>query len=342
MGPGLSPDRGCTLTRAETSTLGQYRFLRTEPAYHLGQARAIPIEDKMIIQALQRTAATVIDLPRREVGAVAAYGLSGNNRWRWQPRPLRLGVRPRRQSVHRELEVRTGVRIDAALDRIRCKVSLMGTAGRWHFGKGSDILQSPDLLGRYVELPNEHEEAKYLAQLSALVAEATEQDRRCAECWDTGSKSEATSQYLVERDALIQLFPRFRFRPKMYERLVRQSDKPVLSNAIQFLAGGQECTPEAMALERVLRTRLREFVKLEEGIKDDLCELDETRKELITAHMELALNMARSQPRLDESAVSSALVGLQRAASWYDYKRGYSFEEYAQHWVQEAIDKRRT
>ena len=49
MGPGLSPDRGCTVTRAETSTLGQYRYLGTEPVYHLGQDRPIPIEDMMSI-----------------------------------------------------------------------------------------------------------------------------------------------------------------------------------------------------------------------------------------------------------------------------------------------------
>jgi hypothetical protein len=243
--------------------------------------------------------------------------------------------------VDRELEVRTGLRIDAALDRIRCKVNLMGKAGKWHVGKASDILESPDLLERCVELPNEHEEAKYLDQLPALVAEATDQDRRCAECWDTGRGAEDASRYLVEREELIRLFQRFRFRPKLYERLVRQPDKPLLREAIQFLSAGQEDTPEAIALERVLRMRLRDFVILEEGLLDDLHDLDEAREELVAAHKGLALSMACAQSPSDESTVSSALVGLRRAAAWYDYQRGYSFEEYAQHWVQEAIDKRR-
>ncbi len=243
--------------------------------------------------------------------------------------------------MHRDLEVRTGLRIDAALNRIRCKVSRMGMAGKWHTGKASDILQCPDLLERYVELPNEHDEAEYLIQLPTLVAEVNEQDRCCAECWDADRTAETASRYLVEREGLIRVFQRFGFRLKLYERLVRQQDKPLLHKAIEFLGAGQEDTPEAIALERALRMRLQDFVKLEEGLMDDLQDLDAAREELIVAHQGVALNIARSQPRPDESTVSSALLGLRRAAGWYDYKRGYSFDEYAQHWVQEAIDKRR-
>ena len=50
MGSGLSPGRGCTVTRAETSTLGTVPLpLDCEPVYHLGQDRPIPIEDMMTI-----------------------------------------------------------------------------------------------------------------------------------------------------------------------------------------------------------------------------------------------------------------------------------------------------
>jgi DNA-directed RNA polymerase sigma subunit (sigma70/sigma32) len=243
--------------------------------------------------------------------------------------------------MSRELEVRIGVRIDAALDRIRSKVCLFGLAGKLHIGKASDLLQSPDRLEEYVELLNEDEEAKYLEQLPALIAEAKEQDRACAECWETGLEAEQENDYLLKRECLVRLLLRFQFRPKQYERLVRQADKPFLRDAIEYLNAGQERTPAAIVLERIVRMRLRDFVTLEESIADECRNLDEAREELCTAHQELALRVAWSQPHSDESTVSSALVGLRRAARWYDYKRGYSFEEYAQHWVQEAIDKRR-
>ncbi len=241
----------------------------------------------------------------------------------------------------RELEVRIGARIDAALDRIRSKVCLLGMAGKWHIGKASDLVQSPDRLEEYVVPLNVHEEAKYLEQLPALIAEAKEQDRECALCWETVLEAEQESDYLVKREVLVRLFLRFQFQPKQYERLVRQTDKPLLRDAIEYVNAGQERTPAAIALERVVRMRLPDFVTLEESIGDECRNLDEAREELCTAHQELALRVARSQPHSDESTVSSAFVGLRRAARWYDYKRGYSFEEYAQHWVQEAIDKRR-
>jgi len=243
--------------------------------------------------------------------------------------------------VDRELEIRIGIRIDAALDRVRSKVYLMGMAGKWHIGKASGLLQNPDLIERYVEQLGEHEEAKYLDQLPLLVAEAEKQDRRCAECWDTGIWLEQESHYRAEREKLIRLFKRFHFRPKLYEKLVRQPDKPLLREAIGFLNAGREITPEAIALERIVRLHLRDFVRIEEGLVDDFCDLDEAWDTLSAAHKELALKMAMAQPGSDESTVSSALVGLRRAAAWYDYKRGYSFEEYAQDWVQEAIVKRR-
>jgi DNA-directed RNA polymerase sigma subunit (sigma70/sigma32) len=243
--------------------------------------------------------------------------------------------------VNRELEVRIGVRIDAALDRIRSKICSMGMAAKWHIGRASDLLQNPDLLERVVEPLGEQEEAKYLDQLPALIAQAREQDRRCAGSWTGDMGPAEESRYRAEQDVLIELLQRFRFRPKLYEVLTRQPDKPLLRDALRFVRKGQETTPAARALEQTLRMRLREFVLLEEGLEEDFRDLDEARELLCAAHKGLALRIARSHPGRDKSTVSSALVGLRRAAAWYDYKRGYSFEAYAQHWVREAIKKRR-
>jgi hypothetical protein len=243
--------------------------------------------------------------------------------------------------VERDLEVRIGMCIDAVLDRIRSKVSLTGMAGKWHIGRASELLQSPELFELCVKPLSEHDEAKYLELLPGLIAETEEQDRRCAECWDTNMGVDQQNQYLAEREELIRLFLRFQFQPKVYERLVRQPEKPFLRDALRFLSAGRENTPEAIGLASILRMRLRDFVALEEGLVEDFRTLDEARDELCAAHKELALKVARLQPRSDESTLPSALVGLRRAAAYYDYKRGYSFEEYAEAWIQEAIHKRR-
>lgn len=238
-----------------------------------------------------------------------------------------------------DLEVRTGRQIDAALDRIRSKVCLMGMAARWHCGKASEILKNPELLERYAEPLGELDEARFLDHLPALIAETQEQDQRCAKHWELATEQQ--SCYLAEQEDLVRLFSRFRFQSRLYERLVRQPDKPLVRDAARLLSLGQEQSPEATELQRTLRMRLPDFLKLEEGLANDLGDLDEARNELVVAHRDLAFRVARSQPRWDESTVSSALMGLRKAAEWYDCKHGYSFEEYAQHWVQDAIDKRR-
>jgi hypothetical protein len=243
--------------------------------------------------------------------------------------------------VNRELEVRIGKRIDCALDRVRSKVCLTGMAGKLHIGKASDIVLDPGLLERHVVPLEEHAEAKYLERLPALIARTKKQDQRCGECWDGSRGIQDPTEYLTERGRLLELLLQFEFRPKMYERLVRQSDKPLLRDAIRLLSAGQETTPTAVTLEAIFRMRLHEFVALEEDLAVELCDLDETRQELCSAHESLALEIAGSQPRSDPSTVSSAMVGLQRAAAWYDYKQGFSFADYAQHWIHEAIDRRR-
>jgi hypothetical protein len=240
-----------------------------------------------------------------------------------------------------DLEVRIGRRIESVLVRIRSRVSLMGMAGKWHVGKASDVFQDRGFLERFVVPLGQSAEAKYLEGLPVLIAQTREQDRRCEAYWDASKGVQDRTGYLAEREKLVELLPRFEFRLKLYELLVRQPEKPLLRDAIRLLEAGQESTPEAMAIEAIVRMRLREFIALEEKLAEDFRDLDEARRELWSAHEDLAREIAGSQPRSDPSTVSSALVGLRRAAAWYDYKGGYSFAEYARHWIQEAIRKRR-
>jgi hypothetical protein len=185
--------------------------------------------------------------------------------------------------VDRDLEVRIGVRIDAAFVRILTKVCSMGMAAKWHIGRASDLLQNPDVLKSVVELPAEQDQASYLDQLPALIAQAQEQDQRCAGSWSRGMDPAQENRYRVEEDALIELLKRFRFQPKLYELLVRQPDKPRLRDAIRLLKEGKT-TPEAVALEQILRMQLREFVLLAQRLEDDLRDLNDARETLCAAN----------------------------------------------------------
>lgn len=104
---------------------------------------------------------------------------------------------------------------------------------------------------------------------------------------------------------------------------------------------GQEESVEAIAIERIVRMRLCEFVSLEDSYADDFRLIDRAREQLFEAHRSFAVNIAESEPGADQSTTASALIGLRRAIGYYDYTSGFTFAEYARWWIEEAIEKRR-
>jgi DNA-directed RNA polymerase sigma subunit (sigma70/sigma32) len=236
-----------------------------------------------------------------------------------------------------ELEERFRSQTKRILDRIRSTVALMGTAAKWHTGKASDLLRNPQLLeqSRFIGVEVDDTD-RYLAQLPALAAETEECDRRCAALWTQRN----LAAFLSERAALIALFLQFKFNWKLYERLVRQKEKSLLRNVRALIEQGRESTSDARAIEDMVRMRLGEFVAAEEELSSDLAELDSAREELSSAHGWLALEIAASESETDPALVQSAIIGLRKAATYYGYEYTFSFAEYAQHWIREAIAKR--
>jgi len=233
------------------------------------------------------------------------------------------------------------VQIDAALARIRSYVFLMGMAAQFHFWKGLDLIEKPKLVDSICDEMGDDDKSSYLERLPKLVDDTIAQNERCIQLWSAECEMDEPKSYLVERAKLIELFERFEFRPHAYERLVRQDDKPLLSSAITFLGMSQELTPEAKEVEAVVRMKLKEFVKIELKIKHDLTELDEVRLELSSAYEALAAEMVERQAAKDSTTLTSAMWGLKKAASYYDYKKGFGFPGYARAWIQNAIDKRK-
>jgi len=241
-----------------------------------------------------------------------------------------------------DIETRTGIRIVAALNRIQSHAGLMGRAAEWHIGKASHLLENPALLEfpRFLEV--DCDTTLYLARLPELLAETEQQDLLCHQLWTARHEPHRdSSRFAVERAKLARLFPRFQFHGKLYERLIRQDDKPALREAIHHVSAGTESTPEAIAIEDAVRMTLHDFVNLERQLAEDLADLDAARGELATAHEWFAKQLAQSHSPSDPAVLASAKIGLQRASTYYDYREGFGFTSYAQHWIKEAIQKRR-
>lgn len=233
------------------------------------------------------------------------------------------------------------MRIDAALRRVQSKACLTGMAGRWHVAKASSILETPTLVKAYVVGLDEPDRAIYLEHLPALIAKTKEYDQHCQAAWHFCAQTRGKGQFVAERRKLLRLFRSFQFRPILYERVVRATEKPLLRQARDVLAANLDTSEEATRLEAIVRMRLHEFVASEENIAADLRDLDAARAQLSAAYQWLAREISDEQEQSDEKTWTSAIVGLQRAAARYDYKEGFSFAPYAREWILEAIEKRR-
>jgi hypothetical protein len=235
--------------------------------------------------------------------------------------------------------------IEQALLQVRDRVFRMGMTGRYHIAKARDALGDPALFKRYVEpFENDVQADEYRRSLPALIEQTRELDARCASLWQARPADPLGSllPYYAERDRLAELFLRFRFPLRSYERLVRQSSKPLLQDARRLLDEVPQRPAAVRSLELLLRLSLAAFVALEEEIAAELRLLDGLRAAVVAAYRARAAEKAAEIDGADPGAVRYALCGLQRAAVYYDPRRGYSFWVYAEHWVEESVRKKKT
>lgn len=239
-----------------------------------------------------------------------------------------------------ESETKVGRRIEAALHAIRHAHFRLGMSGRWHIGKARDIVADHSLMERLVDPLDEQTEARYLNGFPALIAAIESQDAMCADLWSEISPDSET-EYTTEHDHLCDLFRQLQFTLKSYERTVRQPQKPLLTHAKELVRESSG-HPAVKELEQRLRLRLNDFIQLETEIDENLAKLDAARNELADAHRDFAIQCAADSGQSDETTVACALYGVEKAAEYFDYTRGYRFTTYARHWIEKAIELRRS
>ena len=184
----------------------------------------------------------------------------------------------------------------------------------------------------------EHAEAQYLAQLPHLLADTERQDSKCQQLWNERRQSD----YASELEQLLSYFRRFHFLPRVYERLAKQQPKPLVDHALTLWSAGGDRGNEVALLESRIRMALPEFIENEREIARELANLQAVRAQLWTIHETLAIEIATSTPGFDETTLACARFGLRKAADYYDYARVYNFAEYAQHWIREAIERKKS
>jgi hypothetical protein len=245
--------------------------------------------------------------------------------------------------MDRSSEDRAWRSIEAAQRRIRGRVFRTGMAGRYHIRKGTDIVEDPGLVERYVEpFDGGRERQAYLEELPRLIERTVKQDERCAESWESTSSQHDRDGYDREVAKLAELLLRFRFKVRSYEILVRQPNKPLLEQATRLLADGAERGREIDELESLVRLTLRQFVEIEQAIANDLRFMDGVRAEIVSAQEAWARKLAKSIDEADPDAPRYALGALAKAVQAYTHQRGYRFRTYAEHWIETSVREKKT
>jgi hypothetical protein len=177
-----------------------------------------------------------------------------------------------------------------------------------------------------------------IASLPEIARAIEEQDRLCSAAWRDGRWEEEPPDFAPQCDELIAQFARVGIRSSAYERVVREADKPLLRQARDLARQGDAVG--RVALENQLRMKLPQYLENEQAIAAWLTSLDQARADVVQRHVYWAIDLAQSLHAGDVATTQAAATrAVEFAAKNYDYRRGYDFRTYAEHWVREYVGR---
>lgn len=219
-------------------------------------------------------------------------------------------------------------RVRDRVREIRLAIYRTGMAGRYHLGKARDMLADAQ---RAEALTGACDMADHLRHLPAVIERIEELDARADAMWaESGEVPPTVLARLAEAYDAVRLLPR------AYERLARQSDKPIIAQAVHAreLAAKH---PQRLDLERTLRLRVDDYLRLEEQIQAALSAIDSDRDAIALAHEEMANAYVRAAGYGDEIAFAAGRLGTRLAVNLFDDRLGYDLIDYATPWIDREL-----
>jgi hypothetical protein len=221
---------------------------------------------------------------------------------------------------------------------VRHRICFPGTATAWHLARGrriiaESVVERCALVGESVANEDYQD---YVLRLPHVLERIEEQDSACQKTWGK-YRDDRDRSFQLERDELIDLFEEIHIYDLAYERAARQAEKPLLPRSRRLQNDSNADQGERDELENAIRMTLRSFVENEKAIQSALRTLDETRLLVGQDFEPWAVSFAESRYPGSRPAREGALKALHRAVCYYNHRRGYSFEEYAKHWLEEHM-----
>ena len=236
-------------------------------------------------------------------------------------------------------------RLIEPLEEVRRRMCLAAPATRWHLAIAQRMIAEPAKAASTVRIDDAAELSAHLANVSQIASAIEEQERRCMAAWRDGRWEAEPADYASERDKLVAQFDRLCIRLQAYERVVRQPDKPLVREARDLIqrrgAEDPDAAAETSALENKLRMKLAPYLANEEAIAGLLATLDQARADVVQMHVYWAMDLAQTLQPPAASTRSSAIAAraMETPAKYIDYRRGYDFRTYAQHWVEKFVQR---
>ena len=216
---------------------------------------------------------------------------------------------------------------------IQLSVYKTGRAGKYHAGKARDLigdLESVTLKTTAVD-PQVYQQC-----LPILVQQINEIDESLEHAWHMSRTRD--ENYLELENEISSLFDAVSLRPRIYERLVRQSEKPLIKQAIRCSKLSRD-HKERLAFEDLLRMRVDEFLDLENGIAARLTTIDELRDGFAAQFHEFATDCASNYGDGSSMAHAGAKIGLRWAVNCYDERNGHEFTDYSTFWIKRELSR---
>jgi hypothetical protein len=175
-----------------------------------------------------------------------------------------------------------------------------------------------------------------LLRLPALIERIEQLDETADTMWEKMfGGGDALADILA---GLSESYDAVRLHPRVYERLVRQSDKPIIAQAMQArdLA---TYDPRRLDVERILRLPVDDYLRLEEGIQIALTRIDSDRDAIALAHREMTDAYVRAAGYGDGVSLAAGRLGTRLAVNRFDDHQGYAFMDYGAPWIDRELQR---
>lgn len=208
-----------------------------------------------------------------------------------------------------------------------------GLSGRYHTGKAKDLVGNSE---KSEMLTTATDQQEYQRQLPALVERIEALDALSMQTWLASRKRNA--QFLDIQKQLIEAYDSVQLLPRNYERLVRQSEKPLVAKAKRSIG----LPPDhgiRLSVEDHVRMPVGDYLRQESEIDNSLAKIDRLRDSFAVRYTDFAHGCAESMGNGTQLSQTAASLGLRQAVNTFDDRHGWDFKKYATFFINRELSR---